>query len=280
MSSWRNISGPMPFSARHSTQCSGRPHGRPPPRASARKAPNMPAAPPMSRFMPHMPSRGFSAAPPVSKVMPFPTMATPFSPFSPTRAFFAGELPFAPGCVRTSRHGGVAEELFPTAHSRPYPLSRSSSPSISSCVTSGTSRMASRAKSRKDEGLTTLGGRSTKPWAARSASAAPARRRMTSAGGLQPRKLTLHTDACRSFSVFAVYGEMHRATAKPADNASCSPTASNTSWPAILPWSCLAMTSGRLFATQRPAASGSETSVTFRSLSSLSTHGVSAVAPA
>merc|ERR1719276_344350 len=105
MSSCRNMSGPMPFSARQSTKCNGRP--MPPHLAAVSQAPKSPAEPPMSRFIPHMPSRPFNAAPPVSKVMPLPTSATPGLPSAP-----------APSWVKTMSTG-MAAALFPTFHIPP-----------------------------------------------------------------------------------------------------------------------------------------------------------------
>ena len=90
-------------------------------RTAAWKAPKTPAAPPQSRFMPHMSVFGvLMQSPPVSKTIPFPTQAIFFS-FFPSLSFGLW--------LSTTKYGG-STEAFPTLYSAPKPRSRSSSPLI------------------------------------------------------------------------------------------------------------------------------------------------------
>mmetsp|Transcript_69853 Transcript_69853/g.116014 ORF Transcript_69853/g.116014 Transcript_69853/m.116014 type:complete len:205 (-) Transcript_69853:643-1257(-) len=114
MSSCRKAPGPMAFSARQRHRCSA--VCCIPLKTAASNAASIAAAPPMSAFMPHMPSLGFSPSPPVSYTMPLPTRQTVFAALA--------------GRYESTTSAGGSCAAFPTPHSPPYPPSRSASPDM------------------------------------------------------------------------------------------------------------------------------------------------------
>mmetsp|Transcript_39035 Transcript_39035/g.83204 ORF Transcript_39035/g.83204 Transcript_39035/m.83204 type:complete len:318 (+) Transcript_39035:416-1369(+) len=119
MSSLRNAAEPMAFSARQRTTCTV--FLPTPMETAASKALSSAAAPPMSAFMPGIPSLLLSARPPVSYTIPLPTRHTVCSASSCTYE-------------STASAGGSCAHL-PTLYRPPYPLALSSSPRIISTCT-------------------------------------------------------------------------------------------------------------------------------------------------
>mmetsp|Transcript_7230 Transcript_7230/g.23952 ORF Transcript_7230/g.23952 Transcript_7230/m.23952 type:complete len:315 (-) Transcript_7230:468-1412(-) len=164
ISSGRIAPLPIAFSAMQSTRSSGVLNSSAFSVAMASNAPNMPAAPPMSVFMPHIPSLLLRLKPPVSNVMPLPTNAM-------DGALGSGH-PL--GVKRKCTSAGSRPSLVdarPTPASIPYPSDSSCvNRLISTIFTLAPSSTATRlASSTNVFGSNSFGAESTSVWHRRSA---------------------------------------------------------------------------------------------------------------